>query len=263
MAQKFIPPQLGRESYSCPHCGAIAHQNWFRVFAVRLPREVNVSTLTRAEIDRFDPSKVDDDQSRGHIVHFIERFEKNALTYRTVRHSVSADWEMVNLFFSLCYSCDGFAIWFEDRLLYPNLDNEIVAHDDMPVAVKRDFEEAASIVETSPRGAAALLRLAIQTLMVELKLPGKNLNEDIGALVKKGLDPRIHKALDVVRVIGNNAVHPGEIDLKDDKATALELFALVNLIVETMISVPKRVEEMYGDLPTGALEAIEKRDGPK
>ena len=99
--------------------------------------------------------------------------------------------------------------------------------------------------------------------MVELKLPGKNLNDDIAALVKKGLDERLQKALDVVRVVGNNAVHPGEIDLKDDKAIAVELFRLVNLIVETMIAVPKRIDEMYGDLPPGALAAIDKRDGTK
>jgi hypothetical protein len=40
----------------------------------------------------------------------------------------------------------------------------------------------------------------------------------------------------------------------------MELFALVNLIVEAMIATPKRIEKMYTSLPTTALEAIEKRD---
>jgi hypothetical protein len=59
---------------------------------------------------------------------------------------------------------------------------------------------------------------------------------------KNGLDGRIQKALDVVRVIGNKAVHPGQIDLRDDKATASKFFALVNLIVEATITSPKHVQ---------------------
>lgn len=71
---------------------------------------------------------------------------------------------------------------------------------------------------------------------------------------------KIQKALDSVRVIGNNAVHPGQIDLKDDTDTAISLFKLLNMIVEIMITQPKKVDEIYGKLPTSAKEAIKKRD---
>ena len=64
----------------------------------------------------------------------------------------------------------------------------------------------------------------------------------------------------MVRVIGNNSVHPGQIDLRDDKATASRLFHLVNIIVEAMISATKHIEEMYEGLPEGAKKAIAKRD---
>ena len=132
--------------------------------------------------------------------------------------------------------------------------------EDMPEDVKEDFLEARNIVMDSPRAAAALLRLALQKLMIHLGEKGKNLNEDIANLVKKGLPQKIQKALDVVRVIGNNAVHPGEIDLRDDKETALALFELINMIVEVMITQPKQVDELFGKLPDGAKEAIERRD---
>ena len=91
---------------------------------------------------------------------------------------------------------------------------------------------------------------------------GKNINDDIAALVEKGLDLRVQQALDVVRVIGNNAVHPGQIELRDDRATAEKLFALVNLIAERMISEPRHVEAMFNSLPEGARRLIERRDGP-
>ena len=92
---------------------------------------------------------------------------------------------------------------------------------------------------------------------------GRKLDDDIATLVKKGLDVRVQQALDVVRVIGNNAVHPGQIELRDDRRTAEKLFGLVNLIADIMISQPKHVGEMFGSLPEGARNAIQKRDRPK
>src|SRR4051812_34965142 len=106
-----------------------------------------------------------------------------------------------------------------------------------------------------PRGAAALLRLSIQKLCKQLGEKGKNIDEDIASLVSKGLNPRLQRSLDIVRVIGNEAVHPGTLDLRDDKETALKLFGLVNLIVDAMISQPKREDELYEDLPVAKREA--------
>lgn len=96
--------------------------------------------------------------------------------------------------------------------------------------------------------------------MVHLGEKGKNINQDIGNLVKKGLPEKIQKALDSVRVIGNNAVHPGEIDIKDDDHTAISLFEMINMIVEVMISQPKKADEIYKKIPARAKKAITKRD---
>lgn len=134
----------------------------------------------------------------------------------------------------------------------------------MPPDVKADFLEANEIVDKSPRGAAALLRLCIEKLMVHLGEKGKNINANIASLVSKGLDPRIQKALDVVRVAGNDAVHPGQIDWQDDKTIANKLFGLVNLIVETQISQAKHIEQLYEEVvPQSVKDQIEKRDAPR
>lgn len=136
-----------------------------------------------------------------------------------------------------------------------------MANADLPADIRRDFEEAAQIVDLSPCGAAALLRLSIQKLLKEVGCKGEDINVDIGALVAGGLDPRIQKALDIVRVVGNNAVHPGVIDIRDDKPIALKLFELVNLIAETLISVPKHIANTYETVvPETAKKQIEKRD---
>ena len=105
-----------------------------------------------------------------------------------------------------------------------------------------------------------MLRLCVEKLCIHSDATGKNLDGKIADLVEKGLSVRIQQALDVVRVIGNEAVHPGQMDLKDDRETAEMLFGLVNLIAERMISEKKHVDKVYSLIPPSKLKAIEKRD---
>jgi hypothetical protein len=135
-------------------------------------------------------------------------------------------------------------------MVYPDHGKAPPANPDTPENVLNLYNEAASIASKSPRAAAALIRLAVQVLCVHLGEPGKNLNDDIGKLVEKGLRPMVQKSLDAVRVTGNNAVHPGQIDVDDPQVVAL-LFSLLNIIVEQMISVPNEVDSIYNALPAG------------
>ena len=62
------------------------------------------------------------------------------------------------------------------------------------------------------------------------------------------------------RVIGNNAVHPGHIDLKDDRETGETLFHLINAITDKMISNPKMIDKIYENLPEDVRNKIAKRN---
>ena len=147
-------------------------------------------------------------------------------------------------------------------MLYPIGGSAEFPNSDLPDDIKNDFEEARNIVGLSPRGAAALLRLCIQKLCICLGEKGKDLNNDIGNLVQQGLPEKVRQALDTVRVIGNNAVHPGQLDISDDFETAHKLFVFVNLITNYLITQPKLIDEVYTEkVPEGAKTAIEKRDG--
>ena len=161
-----------------------------------------------------------------------------------------------------CVHCRKYSLWHDQSMVYPELGMAPPPNADMPNDVVRYYREAASIAQRSPRAAAALLRLAVQVLCMKLGEKGKNISEDIASLVQKGLPPLIQQALDIVRIIGNNAVHPGQIDT-DDEVTVGSLFDLLNIIVENMISMPGRVESAYNNLPSNLREAITKRDNPK
>lgn len=166
---------------------------------------------------------------------------------------------------SRCHHCRNDCYWYDDetihgRLLVPAAYGTPAPNEHMPEEVKADYMEAASILGTSPRGAAALLRLAVQKLMIHLGMKGENINNDIKALVAAGLPAMVQQALDYCRVVGNNAVHPGEIKLDDTPEMAWTMFEMINVIVQLRIAAPKQLEQVYGGLPQAARDSITRRD---
>lgn len=162
---------------------------------------------------------------------------------------------------ALCVHCKQRSYWFDGRMVVPSDTPVEPPHPDLPDACRTDYEEAREIVSRSPRGAVALLRLCIQRLMAHIGEEGKNINDDIKSLVAKGLPSLVQQALDFCRVVGNNAVHPGELSINDTPEIAHQLFRMTNFIVEERITRPKEIETLYSQLPQGAINAIAKRDG--
>lgn len=133
-------------------------------------------------------------------------------------------------------------------------------HADLPDDCKKYYLEARNIFQESPRASAALLRLVIQMLMLHLGEKGKNINDDIKSLVTKGLPDEIQQALDYCRVIGNNAVHPGEINLDDTSEIVQPLFEMINFIVEDRINRHKKIKQLYDKLPEKDRKSIQERN---
>lgn len=206
---KYIQPKVFSNSFTCPHCGVIAKQDWW--------------------MRRWIGDQPNDDQT----IHPLR--------------------------VGTCQHCAKTTMWIEDKMYYPDTGNASFPNPEMPESVLKLYREASSIHTKSPRGAAALLRLSIQVLCKELGEPGKNINTDVGSLVKKGLPEIVQQSLDIVRVTGNDAVHPGQIDT-DKPETVGQLFDLVNIIIEYMIALPKRVSGIYKDLPADKMKGINDRD---
>lgn len=159
-----------------------------------------------------------------------------------------------------CHNCKKKIIWVDNIYVYPDVIAER-PNNDMPESVKQLFNEAGMIYTKSPRAACALLRLAVERLCNELGETDRDINKNIGALVEKGLSKSVQQALDVVRVVGNKAVHPGQIAFDvEDENTAIMLMRLLNIIVERMVSEPKEIDLLYQTLPESTKKSVIKRD---
>ena len=265
---KFVPPTISLKSFNCPTCGALAKQFWFFPHLDPLQKDEVPRVFVDEDVMKFaEQAKKggDEDERKEHarVIALLKTVVKGAPVIERRRESESCYYNLLNVSVSQCYNCDAPAIWIRDHLAWPRIGGGPLPNPDIPDEARRDYEEASAILALSPRGAAALLRLAIQRLCMFLGEKGANLNDDIGSLVARGLDKRVQQALDVVRVVGNNAVHPGQIDLGDNGEVAHKLFDLVNLIAEIMISQPKHVSAMFDGLPEGARKGIEQRDKTK
>jgi hypothetical protein len=176
-------------------------------------------------------------------------------------HIEHISYHLKNIRTALCYKCKDFSIWLSVNMIFPTSGNVETANEDLSEEIILLYNEAKSIVNLSPRGASALLRLALQKLCKELGEKGKNINDDIASLVKKGLPSTIQKALDTIRVVGNNAVHPGQIDFDDNPDVAFVLFRYINVIANHFITIPNSIDKGYELLlPEKDKEKIEKRD---
>jgi len=253
---RYVPPSIDKQSYNCPHCGSLTDQTWYRLTVNKSKHTPFIAHPTSEDLY----ADIEDDEQRQKMEEFYHQCATGRPTLSDRNGSSYPDYDLINLNISRCYNCKEPQIWIYDKLAWPARGTAPLPNVDMPADILSDYQEADSILNSSPRGAAALLRLAIQKLCKFLGGQGKNLDHDIRELVEQGLSIKVQRALDVVRVIGNNAVHPGQIDLKDDVATAERMFSLINLIVQEMISNARMVDEMYSKLPLGALEAIERRD---
>lgn len=263
---KQISPDIALKGFSCPHCGVLTDQTWFEVHADHVRTEDRLPFLAKIDFAqklREDAKDLPPEIAAAHE-RLADRLEIEARGMPLLRardKSAFCDFDVRNIHLSKCYTCGDITIWRYGTILYPPVRYEIEPNPDMAEDIRADFDEARALLDMSPRAAAALLRLCVQKLCKQIGEKGRSIDEDVKALVAKGLDPRIQKALDIVRVVGNHAVHPGTIDLKDDRATAAKLFELVNRIALDMITHPKEVAALYDEkLPDAAKEAINKRD---
>ncbi len=132
---------------------------------------------------------------------------------------------------------------------------------DLPQSVRAVYNEARAVTNTSPRSAAALLRVTLEGILTELFPDQGNLNATIGAAAQAGLPTQVIQAMDVLRFNGNQSAHA--LSHEDTPETVTALFKILVLVVERLISEPRQIAEMHALLPEGVRQQIEHRDTSK
>ena len=166
-----------------------------------------------------------------------------------------------NLYAALCSSCNGETLILNKSVIFPKAIDAPAPSPDMPDIVLTDYNEAASILFASPRGAAALLRLAVQKLLPLIGATNPTIDGGIAELVeKRRITNDVKEALDGVRICGNEAVHPGELNLDDDVKTVTALFSLINYIVEVTLTADQRLASVKAKIPAKKAQGILDRD---
>jgi hypothetical protein len=237
-----------RVKFKCPHCEVVSQQRW--IYTKKLGQivihEVNDCFLDyRGTVTEYQQSAVKS---------FLETLF--AFIPLRVPHHMPEKVEI-----GTCLSCQLSTVWVDEVIVYPKRLFAPPANQDLDEEIRKLYSEAASILADSPRGATALLRLCLQMLLKQVGKSGKNINEDIKQLVAEGLSVKIQQALDLLRVVGNNAVHPGQIVLDDDSQVAVQLFGILNFIANELISKPKELNSLYAEIvPEETKKHISERD---
>lgn len=220
---KYVAPTFKGEAYHCPHCEILSHMIWNSIHNSRLDGKDYILYTYSATCSHCNQASIWN--------------ATYALADSSCRNSI---------------------------MIYPDSSGIPLPSEDMPDGIKKDYLEAASIYQKSPRGAVALLRLGLQKLCMHLGGEGKNINTDLAKLAEDELvSKKLIKSADIIRIVGNNAVHPGTINDDDFEDVSFKLFALINMIVQQGITEPKEVDNMFGSLPEGPRQAAENRDKPK
>ena len=259
MSTDPVPHSVDKAAFSCPHCRALTTQYWFQLYGDKVA-ENSPPGAWKKESKRYIEARAHYEKSGDvDVVELLDKLSQERPFFEAV-DGLYVKAKIENFHVTTCYHCQQFAIWVCDKLIWPTAQQGPHPNLDLPAHIKADYDEAGRILNLSPRGAAALLRLCIQKLCMHLGEAGISIDADIASLIKKGLPDKIGKALDIVRVVGNEAVHPGELDLKDDYETAYKLFELINIIADYLITQPKKIDDIFETLPTNKKEGIFARN---
>ena len=105
------------KSFTCPHCGALAHQTWLRPYVDNYGKD---QTPTMPAPDIFDVIRANRNlEDKETFIQYFKRILAREVFIETHNRSIYLVSELANVSISRCYSCNQFTLWVADRLIYP------------------------------------------------------------------------------------------------------------------------------------------------
>jgi hypothetical protein len=255
-------PDRRRRSFTCPHCGAFAAQDWRELgYQVHYDDHEPSFTLTEDDSPATTEPVVDAWGNQGPNDVWAERGTE---ADRGIRYVVKAPWAQ-----SKCQGCSHVATWRHEQIMYPHSSPIAFAHPDMPEHVLPVYDEARSVVKFSRRGSAALARATMEMLLRELDPDApKNAKLDQRILrVEDRLSSGLVELLTFIRHVGNQALHvSGAPDdavvliLNSDDSDPVEaIFEAINQLVDELKTKPARNRRLSEMVPEGMKRAVDKQ----
>lgn len=230
MTNQYFPPTHSEKKFHCAICGVYAEQRWSHLKAFG-----DLYTTTNAFQQVIKPSNI------LNTTKFNDRLPEEFTVSR-------------------CEHCNRLTLWHKTSMIFPRVISVEPPNIDLSKEIIELYNEAAAILQDSPRAAAALLRLALQLMLKGLGGKGKSIDDDIAIVVSMGVDSQVQKAMDILRVFGNNGAHPGEINLKEKSELVAKMFQLINFVADKMITQKKELDDLFDELPATIKQQIAKRD---
>ena len=127
---KQVPPSVSKTAFNCPHCDVLTTQEWYLLYVGSLP------------------------SGRSPLEEKLLGWTLNiqACQDRKVSRKLG------DVFASQCFDCRRISVWIDRKIVHPQRGTAPAANADLSEDIRRDYDEASSILSLSPRGAAALLR---------------------------------------------------------------------------------------------------------
>ena len=138
MTSKPLNPTLGAKSFSCPSCGALSHQTWYKLYALQFDDNDHPVILRSDAPDRVMEDISVDLETRQSVADYFKR----RLTQRPFFEPNEQKWMgsgLENVWVSSCYSCNTLAIWVWDKLISPSSRFVAEPNADLDDEIKLDF----------------------------------------------------------------------------------------------------------------------------
>lgn len=211
-------------TYNCHHCNNVT-----------LCEVVHTSQARELWLDGITWSKSGDDPwERGEwITEYIP------YTYYVIQCSVCNHLSILRAF--LDYESDELI----DLLQKYPLPNDY--SEDIPIAIRETYLEAAGIRTKAPHGYVTLIRKTLELICAEKGAIGRNLYEKLNDLANKGILPsNLSEIANLLRIFGNEAAHASgkRISVLDTNV----IDQLFRAIVDYLFVLPARIVELTESL---------------
>ena len=119
MTDEYLEPAIDSRRFSCPHCGVLAQQSWFNLYAdpINSPSGVPLR-LDETGLQQLRDNPMFTEAVRRQKVDYWERVTGGEV-FLDRWAPCQSDIFLTNTAVSGCHSCGQPAIWLRDRIIFP------------------------------------------------------------------------------------------------------------------------------------------------